>query len=112
MILRQKYNALWYLAFLSLFWDHSNATIKIVESGHEYRSWPDRELGLRMIDDTVYKARLQQIKGNSHLCFTGQNWNWNVTVPDDGLPGTFFRSWTTLYIDSSILADLTNSPPK
>lgn len=64
----------------------SDGTIQIEESGREFRSWPDNDLGPRLAAREIYKARLQQIKGNSHLCEPGAN--WNVTVPEDGSPGT------------------------
>jgi hypothetical protein len=78
----------WRLVCLALCWMNCKATIRIVESGREFRSWPDHKLGPQLADGAVYKARLQQIQGNSHLCFA--EFNWNVTVPDDGLPGTSF----------------------
>ena len=85
MLLRQKH-LLGLIGSLAWFCSGSEATIRIVESGREYRSWPDEELGPGLDLGEVYKARLQQLKGNSHLCL-GPEANWNVTVPEDGSPG-------------------------
>lgn len=79
---------------LLLLGQETEATVRIVDSGREYTSWPDQSLGPTLVEGQIYKARLQQIKGNSHLCsdsFSSSHHaqNWNVTVPNDGLPGTF-----------------------
>ncbi len=79
--------SLLYFSSFALLLAHVEATIRILDSGRDYRSWPDHEVGLRLTEGEIYKARLQEIKGNSHLCSLGQN--WNITVPEDGLPGTF-----------------------
>jgi hypothetical protein len=76
----------WRWLCLALWLMNCDATIRIEETGRVYRSWPDQELGPKLADGVIYKAHLQQIQGNAHLCFAGLN--WNVTVPDDGLPGT------------------------
>lgn len=73
---------------LCLWFGPSDATIRIVDSGREYRSWPDQALGPQLAEGEIYKARLQQIQGNSHLCSDSPKLNWNITIPDDGLPGT------------------------
>lgn len=76
---------------LLLLGQETEATVRIVDSGREYASWPDQSLGPTLVEGQIYKARLQQIKGNSHLCsdsFSSSHHaqNWNVTVPNDGLP--------------------------
>lgn len=70
---------------LAFVFSGSEASIRIVDSGLEFRSWPDKELGPRLALGELYTARLQMLKGNSHLCL--DHGNWNVTVPDDGSPG-------------------------
>ena len=64
----------------------SDASIRVVDLGRDYQSRPDKYVGLQMRTGLEYDARLQRIIGNEHLCGDGQ---WNVTVPDDGLPGTY-----------------------
>ena len=75
---------------LFLFGQPGDASVRIVDSGKEYRSWPDQDLGPTLAVGEIYKARLQQLRGNSHLCSDSPAQNWNVTVPEDGLPGTYF----------------------
>jgi hypothetical protein len=81
------------LSWLLLLWAGVGvvqASIQIVETGKEYASRPDKSVGLQLQFGIEYAARLQQIPGNTHLCYD-RNFpklqNWNVTVPDDGLPG-------------------------
>ena len=64
----------------------SDATIRVLDIGREYQSRPDKYVGLQMKAGLEYDARLQRIPGDQYLCGDGQ---WNVKVPDDGLPGTF-----------------------
>eukprot|EP00429_Kryptoperidinium_foliaceum_P008444 CAMPEP_0176016792 /NCGR_PEP_ID=MMETSP0120_2-20121206/8032_1 /TAXON_ID=160619 /ORGANISM="Kryptoperidinium foliaceum, Strain CCMP 1326" /LENGTH=544 /DNA_ID=CAMNT_0017349797 /DNA_START=27 /DNA_END=1660 /DNA_ORIENTATION=- len=65
----------------------TEATIRILESGKNFGSWPDTSLGKQLADDQVYEARLQILKGNAHLCYPPSEFHdWNVTVPEDGLP--------------------------
>jgi hypothetical protein len=78
---------------LGLVVSFCEATIQVVDSGKEYASRPDKSIGLRFHYGLQYPAHLQQIPGNTHLCYdpslpeNTQNWNISV-VPDDGLPGT------------------------
>lgn len=71
------------LVVCSLVLDVADATIRVDDLGKEYQSRPDQYVGLQMQKETEYKARLQRIPGDQHFC---GNRNWNVTVPDDGLP--------------------------
>lgn len=74
------------LVVCSVLLDGSDATIRVDDLGQVYQSRPDQYVGLQMQKETEYKARLQRIPGDQHFC---GNLNWNVTVPEDGLPGMF-----------------------
>ena len=80
------------ICFVGLFGRLSDATIRVESTGRSYQSWPDARLGPQLADHQVYRARLQQLKGNAHLCYPPSSSKpgvtWNVTVPSDGLAGT------------------------
>jgi len=61
----------------------ADASIRVVNLGREYKSRPDKYVGLQMKPETEYGARLQRIPGDQHMCGGG---HWNATVPDDGRP--------------------------
>lgn len=69
-----------------------SANILLVDSQETFRSRMDHNVGGQQLKpNTNYMARLQVIPGNSYLCMDDErnisHQNWNITVPDDGLPG-------------------------
>jgi hypothetical protein len=76
------------------------ASIQVVESGNEYASRSNKVIGEQLPLGLQYSARLQHIPGNTHLCLDTthpETQNWNITVPEDGLPGTYdykYIVWT------------------
>jgi hypothetical protein len=64
----------------------SSASIQVIDQSKVYQSRPDKYIGLQMRTGLEYPARLQHIHDDPYLCGNGQ---WNVTVPQDGLPGEF-----------------------
>lgn len=84
---RSSMMSLWALLLLLLCTQRGcDATIRVVDLETEYLSRPDKYVGLQMKTGIEYGARLQSIPGDPHLC-GGQD--FNVTVPEDGRPGTF-----------------------
>jgi hypothetical protein len=75
-------------ALVVVFTPFGEASISTDDSGKEYSSKMDKLYGIQLRKGLQYHAHLQQIPGNAHLCYDASNWqNWNVTVPEDGLPG-------------------------
>jgi hypothetical protein len=87
------------LVVLQLLCRPIQGTIHVESTGQSYQSWPDRSLGPQLAEHQLYKARLQQLRGNSHLCFPPSDGvSWNVTVPDDGSPGEeSLGEWNTRF---------------
>jgi hypothetical protein len=80
--------------FLIFFWCGTccvSANILLVDSQETFPSKTDHNVGEQLKPGINYMARLQVIPGNSYLCPDGRDvihrQNWNVTVPEDGLPG-------------------------
>lgn len=77
------------LAVWVLLINRVQAIIRVESTGKSFKSWPDKSLGPRLAEDgRMYRARLQQLEGNSHLCYPPSDGvSWNVTVPADGSSG-------------------------
>ena len=73
------------------------ASIHIVDTGREYRAYSSTT-GVQLKEGVEYPARIQQLTGNTHLCYDHYNpekQNWSVTVPEDGSPGrTVATTWS------------------
>jgi len=75
---------------ISLVWLSKgiHATIRVESTGQTYTSRLDDTLGPRLAEHEVYKARLQQLEGNAHLCYPpSESVKWDITLPNDGMAG-------------------------
>jgi hypothetical protein len=77
------------LFFLCTTLHRVSANILLLDSQETFRSRTDHNVGEQLRTGINYMARLQVLPGNSYLCPDERNGhqNWNITVPDDGLPG-------------------------
>lgn len=81
--------------------EQGHATIRIVSSGRRFASKGDKSLGPRLKGGEEYRARLQYIEANPHLCAMSLSDSLgeesgstvpqmtNITVPSDGSAGVY-----------------------